>query len=415
MCWCIAALAMVMVWLLTSQLVKGRRTWARRPSVIWRVCWRVAECVFLLTLVADETRLLGTKRPSDWIAQLNWYATLPSSTARYGFLPVLGSMTLAGLVLGLQARWPRQRVERFVWPDGLSALVAGLAGVLMVATMMTIPLLIMIAIDGSMTARGLSAEGSAHLVTHLPGPIMPPSLGERMDATTPVIGLTTAFCMLAAVWLGTSLRRPTRSVPSKHGYRSWFELGLGIILAALLLALTYRLVVVTLPAMQPHVLEGLSATLGGWELGMIIVAFATFAAGLVAHALAHRSEVAGAVSPPSLMEAWRGIARPIRAGLAGAFIVFLVVRWESWPGLIDHETLWFPALAIPWLAWRLWTFRAASSSPDSPRAPLDRIFDSRGSSCRFLGAWAALTALLIAAVPTLALAGLIVLHRVLGP
>jgi hypothetical protein len=64
---------------------------------------------------------------------------------------------------------------------------------------------------------------------------------------------------------------------------------------------------------------------------------------------------------------------------------------------------------IPWLAWRSLGLLLAAGTPQP--APLDRLVESRAMAGRFVGYFSALLALFIAAVPILAMAGLIGLHH----
>jgi hypothetical protein len=104
------------------------------------------------------------------------------------------------------------------------------------------------------------------------------------------------------------------------------------------------------------------------------------------------------------------VLEPIR--LHGA-VVWSVLEGSGWPAMLTWEaSAWFPALAVVWLAWR--SLGLLASAQSTRPTPLDRVFDSPGSARRFLGFWTALSALFLAALPGLALAGLIALHHVLA-
>ena len=85
--------------------------------------------------------------------------------------------------------------------------------------------------------------------------------------------------------------------------------------------------------------------------------------------------------------------------------------WLQGNDWIGDASLWFPALVMPWLAWRSVGLLLWAGEP--PRAPLDHVFDSAALTRRFVGYSFASSALFLAAVPTFALAGLVVLHHAL--
>lgn len=188
---------------------------------------------------------------------------------------------------------------------------------------------------------------------------------------------------------------------------------------------------------------------GPWEIALVVLGFACFSAGLVAHALApeaDRGEVETAQrSGASRRAVW--LLKVIVAVMLLVVILSCLDEIETWPrstgrllpdrllallGPLDTHgaqiwswlrgnhwinwlsydaSVWFPLLVIPWLAWR--SIGLLLRGGTSMHGPLDHVFDSAASTRRFVGYSFALLALLLAAVPALGLAGLVVLHHAL--
>ena len=205
----------------------------------------------------------------------------------------------------------------------------------------------------------------------------------------------------------------------------------------------------TLASVQPLALDGLARIIGAWELTVLALGFFLFSAGLVAHVLTPGGGTEGNAialrAAANRRLTWLGRSllsgvllivilccmdeiaprygsggRVIPGWLFGLLVPVRVAVAKLWELLHANElagplswdaSLWFPLLVIPWLAWRsiVLLLRAGSISI----APLDHVFDSLATRRRFLGYSLSLLALLLAAMPTFALAGLVVLHHTL--
>jgi hypothetical protein len=433
-----------------SQAV-GRESRGRR---IWPICWRLAALALLATLLAEESSLLRVE-PSS-LGSPNWsIGGMDPLTldARLRLLPAAEGLLMAGLVLGLRSRRSRAGTRRREIPAWSRSVLAGLGGTLIVASMMIVPYLVLIAIEAVENAKQHPGEASAELLTSPARPPMPPGLANRLDGAIPEIGLAFFTALAAAGWIGSSMRQAAdRGDENRTDHGPRRELIVGLTLAIAVLIAAGLLVFRVLPAVQRHFLSGMRQITGGWELGVIVLGFGCFSAGLIAHALA--PGINGAASgwgglsishrrlPAALAKAaatvllllvilasvaeihahsgWSGFGFPCWLGF-GLFDPLQDQRAKAWKWLQGNQTvgmlsfdasLWFPALVIPWLAWRSVGLLVSAGSPRP--SPFDQALDSPASARRFAGYWCALLALLLAAVPTLALTGLVILHHALG-
>jgi hypothetical protein len=104
--------------------------------------------------------------------------------------------------------------------------------------------------------------------------------------------------------------------------------------------------------------------------------------------------------------------------------------WEQWIGWVDAAYQWLRsivpsplldvwkvsqqpawvilALAQIWVGWRV--LRLVLAEPDALPSPIDATVRNRPALARFMIRWGAITVLMIAALPTLFVTGLVVLH-----
>jgi hypothetical protein len=202
-------------------------------------------------------------------------------------------------------------------------------------------------------------------------------------------------------------------------------------------------------AVRPLGLPGIELTLGDWELGVIALGVGFFSAGLVAHVQApavetpadrvgwlssDRSRLAAslakfAVAAMLLLVILASLAQieercaPTGQSLARHFIhesldpvrthsaaIWSELRGNPRLGALLFDTWpWFPALALCWLGWQSVCLLLATR--DAGGLPLDQVFVSATSARRFAAHWILLCTLLIAALPTLTMAGLLLLHH----
>jgi hypothetical protein len=413
----------------------------------WPVCWRIAALAALAMLLAEESSLL-TMTASN-CSSGNWPPGLISRTTvdtRLRLLPPVLGLMMAGLVLGMRPRRDRSAVGRKGLPTW-SVVLAGLCGTVIAATMMYVPYLVLIAIEAVQVALMRPGEGSAGLLINPPPPPMAPGLADRLDGTIPEVGLALMVVLITGGWLASSLRRAGGDDADRGSRR---VLLFGLALAAACLISGHCLIFRALPSVQKLALDGLGMLLGVGEFGAVVIGSSLFSAGLVAHMLTpgiapadgrgnwlfsgwnrHAVWLARAVMIVFLLVVILSNLEHIkRYGSIGRFIPDWLFRlldlvpapvWTArdwlqgnpWIDMLSGDaSFWFPLLVIPWLAWRSIGLLLRAGNPTF--APCDHIFDSISFTCRFFGYSFALLALLLAAVPTLALAGLVVLHHALG-
>jgi hypothetical protein len=443
----ISAVAVIMVLSLAAEIHDWARGGAGRRRV-WPLFWRLAAVALLLAFLAEQSWLLRIDPSTDLgLGPGGEVMNLRSYYARLRLMPVAGGLLLAGVVLGMRSRRSRHPAERSTVSTWCSAILIGLAGVVIVATLMIIPYLVLIAIEAVENAKMRPGEGS--LLINPPRPPMPRGMAERLDAALPAAGLALLACLVTAGWLSSSLRRSAAGEANRPSGR---ELSLGLLLAAALPIAGFGLIFRTLPSVQPLALEGLGLTIGWREFVVVALGFGFFAAGLVARVVVPAVEGSQGMEAPMSPAGRSPLVRLLRAVAAlvlGVVILSSVAeiqaryppsglvlpRWLvhavfeplqsrgaeiwslfQWNGLAAtiafDPDVWFPAVAIPWLLWRS-SGLLVSARRDVP-ASLDQVFDSPRVACRFAGYSLAFWALLLAALPTLALAGLIVLHHALA-
>jgi hypothetical protein len=411
----------------------------------WPFCWRAAALVLLAMLLAEEASLLSALPLGPW--EPNWP---PGRTnrlvldTRLRLLPVATVLMMAGLVLGMRARQSRSAARGTGAPAWSGALLAGLGGALIAATLMIVPYLVLIAIEAVEYAKQRPGEGRGLLATHAIRPLTA-GLADRLDGAVPAVGLALLTALIAAGWLASSLRR------ARAEHNSARALSTGLAVAVAVLSAAVLLIEKTIPMIQPLFASGFELTLDAWAFGVIALGFGSFSAGLIAHVLAPEGDAPTSGSTwtsnrwiriTGRMANWFGVALLTlvivaslaeigrrsdwlaRAfpwwpgGLLGPFRVHVEEAWiwlqgNEWVQMLESDaSLWFPVLILPWLGWRSLTLLVSASS--RRRSPLDHILDSRASARQFFGYWCAFWALLLAAIPTLGLTGLIVLHHALG-
>ncbi len=416
----------------------------------WPLCWRLAALALLALLLAEESSLLQVVPPSSWSA--NWPPGRLSPLvldSRQRILPVAEGLLMVGLVLGMRPRRARSGSQPTRLAAWLMAVLAGVGGAMIVATMMTIPYLVLIAVEMVENAMLRPGEGSGGLLASPAAASLPQGLADRLNGIVPEVGLALLLVLFAGAWLSSSLRRAAAD-EVRAGRGSWRDLCFGLIVAAACLFAGSHLVFRTLPFVQPLALEGLAMNVGAWELRVIVIGVGCFSAGLLAHILAPgvdgveretRSRPALNWQAAWLLKAMVAVLLLVvilssleeietRGGLTGRFLPGWLFGWlvpwrapsahlwdwlrvNEWAGMVTSDaSLWFPALIIPWLGWRSVGLLILARNP-AP-APFDHLFHSAASARRFVGYWCAFSALLMAAAPALALTGVLVLHHALA-
>ena len=432
-----------------SNLRASREPWGKQA---WPFFWRLTALALMVTLLVEESSLL--RIASQW--ELNGPRGDGNPLVlwtRLRLLPTAGVLIMAGLVLGMRSRRARPPAVRSRVSTWFSVALVSMTGAVLVASVMTIPYLVLIAIEAVENAMLRPDERSGELLTNPPRPPMAPGLSDRLDGAMPVIGLALLAGLVAAGWLSSSLRRAAAGQGERRDDRgSLHELAVGLALTCAVLIAAAFLVGRTLPAVQPLALAGMGLTIGGWEFGVVALGFGCFSAGLVAHVLAPADDAAGSgtgrlTSSLSHHAAW--LAKAATAALLSLVILASVAQiqgrytptgqalpwwlmnglfeprrargaavWNElqgngWLGMLRYDaSLWLPAFAIPWLGWQ--SLYLLASARGARPSPLDHMVDSAASARQFVGYWGALFALLVAALPTLAMTGLVILHHALA-
>jgi hypothetical protein len=202
-----------------------------------------------------------------------------------------------------------------------------------------------------------------------------------------------------------------------------------------MIAATWFLVAVTIPALHPHLLTGIRMVIGGHEVALIVLGFACLAAGITAGALGGRdAAIAPAARPRGTMLgrlAWLMIPllviivslvhvlsvlglRPEWTGGAIAGFVnsaFDYLDEKAWYVFTDDPIVWLLVLAVPAAAWGLGvaagkSHRRATEGVTS----FDAAVSTRRSLGQFIGPWLALAAICACALPTCFVVGIVVQH-----
>jgi hypothetical protein len=420
-------------WLAVA-LGRQARARLRRGGPAWGRAWRLGAAGLLVGGLAAGASLarLDASRHRPGVAAWNWATPTLILDGRLAALTGLAALGLAGVVLATTRR--RARVGRRsgaigTWASAILALAAGAA--IFAASAGWLPYLVALAIEGVAYAR-LRPRG---LLRPLPvGRCVP----ARFDAAAGPALTAILATALAAGAIARALRR--RGGPTAR------DLG-GVALAVAASAgASAWLVARTFPMIQPEMASGVLGFLGPWECAAVLASFGAFAAGLVAHALADPEPDDRPPARPRPLARWlagSALGLALVATLAGCGVLIgqkyaglprdLLPDWLEWlafeadPGLrsrtlspawayrvalakeaaLDVRS-WFPALAVPWLAWRVAALRDAPS-------PMDDLAGSRSLRLRFLALWPASTLLGLAALPALVAAGTVLFHAALGP
>lgn len=408
--------------LLRQSLLFYRRRRAGESSLLFRLIgWRLAVALLLVVFVTEEGRLLGEdtdsaggEGPETWILR--------------SVLPATATLGLAGLLGSLSTGQPRMRRRRLAW---LSVLWAGTAGILITATQLLIPFLVIIAIEHVKLAR-FHPERSQMFQ----GGLYPRMIHGGITATPALCA-----CLLLGLRLSHELRRaPEAEDPGEARQRKWSLPLLTLIVAVLSGLLFWK----TLPVVSESMAEGLQWSLSGSVITAIVLGFAGLA-------LAPTVRSTDRPQEPTLVQAkvhpWYRYFAFVFSCVAAMILLDVIVthlltifrvedlRWWEWLGWTEsvlqwihgklpqsfwssgilsgfESPLWFVLLlAQIWIAWHVLSLLVVTPSPT--RAPIDLVFGSSTALRRFSTRWVALIVLMLAAMPVLFLEGLAVFAYVL--
>jgi hypothetical protein len=421
-----------------------RLLWWRRPAeglagAGFAVAWRVLAVLLLgsialrlsavVTSDADAASFSARLTPTE-----DWKAKLGSLTLGIAAIGLLLAATP-----GTERRRPRPpERRRWVVP---SVLFAGLAGLLILTFYgLLVPYMVLLALEAVSNAMMRPALSFDRLLEgHRAPPILVDAslwrpVEERLMTAGIEAGIGLMLCLLTACWLGRDLRatRVEREAP-----RSWSGVLYRGLTAAASWGMGGYLLFKTLPRLHPMLAEGFSNLLHpGWTL-TIAASFLALAAGLTARGVAEPEGTVERVERIAKSR-WRSLLRLVElTAIVVLGMVILAVIFPSWYApilltdclgkLADAVTIassgaiyFDPSItpeALVVLGGTAWiivlSVRLLLAKRQWCEAPLDRIGRNPRLLGRFLGAWFALTGVMLTLFPALFLAGMAVFHLAL--
>ena len=409
---CAVGLAVSLVLGLSRQafvLAGGRR------EVAWRaipLAWRVVATLLLGLFIAEELVFLQDE-PTGLAAR--------EPIRGRGILPLAGALGMTGVAAGLsggQRGTARSRRGSVVW--------AALSGLAMATAQMMIPYLVLLA---------MAAVENALYRTDWAWRARPTIDARLLHAGLEVV--PAAVCCLAL-----ALRLSDEFTNARVGSRSKSE-NLGLWIRSSLVAIFGAwLLWVTIPRISPWLSEGIGMVVSPDLCWAIVLGFAGLSFGIVARASVPAQETRNAEGSKRsrglrviglVMLVLTGVEVVlslvmeglVRGGILessgshgfGGLIVFGEWLLSSPRWLSDR--IWGVAMSPCWLvlaileAWLAWRIGGLLVTPPSHATPIDLLLADRGSVRTNLTRWLALTVLMLAALPTLFVAGLVSFHLVI--
>lgn len=405
--------------------------------------WRVAGVAFLAGmallmsgLVRDDTKATG----GPIFGRPQWQIKLCVLGLAIGTIGLL-----LGVVPARRSRPARPRRGALA-----SVILAGVAGVIVLGFWgeFSIVYLVLIALDA--VNHALVRPGEVAGVFRFGNPPRPilfdRSLWPSLDARLASVGIASAValvaCALASGWLSRDLHAPAddRARP-----RSWAGFLYRLATAISAWVAGAYLYLVGLPILHPPISEGLWTLLGATWTTAVAATFTALAAGLAARGVAGPSDEAA----PAPRAPWPAWVRRLAVRLARfAVVVFLslvilgsvaqiCIRGDDLPwwvpfsaaelvGALTKPFEWTTSTAIyldpnltpdalvvlgAAVVLLVLTLRLLLSAPRATtEAPIDRIGRDPRLVGRFLGAWLALTGVILTLLPAFFLAGIAALH-----
>jgi hypothetical protein len=421
--------AVFLILYLTRTLIVFARV-GRGPAVtlaasfIWSIVWRIGAIAILAAFVADESVVLRI----DWARQAQIGASLPgwdrAFTVRQNLLPVYGTLAIVGLSLGIGAGAlfdnPRPSSHRPYW---LFVPLVGVIAVLLAATTVysLIVYLVLQALEAVSNARNLAPHGGPGLAARL--------LGSGRDAAMALLA-----CVALALVVARDFDRARRRLPWAKTPGGWFVRLLSLFIA--LLAGIY-IVVVTIPAIHPSFGQGFVEVISPRILLLTVAGFGLFALGLAARAVAPGQPIdkpawlcwlAALCRYGLLLVFWLSAMKhlPASSAIARATpsivgrVIDVVGSCQAWAwGLLPYPVVVALnyCLEFEQLQWVLAAIfvsvvviELTTTKTSTLAAPFDAIFGSVRSTLHVAWLASALTLVCLVALPTLVVAGQLVVH-----
>jgi hypothetical protein len=244
----------------------------------WRVGWRVAAVALLVWFVSCDSNVLRYDFAGETEMASRSPGWGPNYLLRQGLLPVCAMMAMLGLPLGMGAGAilgdsSRERPRPY-WLFVPLAAVVGLLIVAQPSWWSIIPYLVLHAIEAVKSAMPHRLVGGAGLSKRL--------LGASTGAAAAVV-----ICLSFALLLARDFDRARRC-------EAWTATRAGRVVRLLLLVTTAAagiyLAGVTIPAIQPCLAEGLFQILGRGEVFLILSGLGVFSTALAARSLTHPAQ-----------------------------------------------------------------------------------------------------------------------------
>jgi hypothetical protein len=402
--------------------------------------WRLAAVAFLAGMTALLSRTIredADTLQTPILGRAHWQVKLAVNGLAFGAIAILlGVVAPRRIRPGRRPRWLLASVA-----------LAGLAGVGLLAFWgdSIIFYLILIALEAVKNAK--QAPGLAVAVYRFGEPAPPefldgrlwPSFDERMATAGLRAGLTLLACVLTAHWLSRDLRAPAED---RERPRSWAGLIYRAATALAAWGMGAYLLFFAVSDLHPPLVEGLwSIVTPRWTLAVAAM-FAAMAAGLSARGVAGPGPAIDDV-PRSRWPAWApGLALALgKVALALGLVLAILAAigqltggeaglpwWSPFPvasltSTLAHPFEWTTTGAIyldPYRTPDALVLLASAAVlvaltirffvPTAGEPPIDRIGRDGRLVGRFLGAWVAMTGVMLALLPAFFLGGMALLH-----
>ncbi len=262
----------------------------RTAAILWRLVAAFGVVAAMAEVVA------GLNPPGTTVYHNTWIT--PRNSAWDDLLPLFGLVVIVGTLVGMRPAGARTRgPASAAW---FSTILDGALSVGYLAGLIVVPYLVIIAMEAVSIAQRPSvrmalARGEAPIAVSLdalpavqPPPATRVSLFKRLNAAGLPGGLALASVLATAVWIGRDLRQAASDVAGKplSRWRLFYRIAT---FTAMVAATTY-LLGTTIPRIHPWLSDGIWTLLGPRQLGVVLVAIASLAAGVVARAIGRRNE-----------------------------------------------------------------------------------------------------------------------------